>query len=63
VTKSTALELSGEGIRFNSILPGWTAMDRATKLIAVGAAAKDTTVEEEMSARFRDFVLGRMATP
>lgn len=63
LTKSLALELGGEGIRFNSILPGWTATDRATKLIAAGAAAKGKTVEEEMSARFRDFPLGRMATP
>ena len=57
------LQLGGEGIRFNSILPGWTATDRATKLIASNAAAKGTTMEAEMAARARDFPLGRMATP
>ncbi len=63
LTKSLALELGGEGIRFNSILPGWTATERATKLAAANAAAKGITVEAEMAARARDFPLGRMATP
>ena len=63
LTKSLALELGGEGIRFNSILPGWTATDRATKLIASGAAARGRTVEAEMAERSKDFPLGRMATP
>lgn len=63
LTKSLALELGGEGIRFNSILPGWTATERATKLVASSAAAKGTTVEAELAERARDFPLGRMATP
>jgi len=63
LTKSLALELGGEGIRFNSILPGWTATDRATKLIASNATAKGTSVEVEMAARAKEFPLGRMATP
>jgi 3-oxoacyl-[acyl-carrier protein] reductase len=63
LTKSLALELGGQGIRFNSILPGWTATDRATKLVASSAAAKGTTVETELAERVRDFPLGRMATP
>jgi 3-oxoacyl-[acyl-carrier protein] reductase len=63
LTKSLALEMGKEGIRFNSILPGWTATDRATKLIAAGAAAKGITAEEEMAERAKDFPLGRMATP
>ncbi len=63
LTKSLALELGGQGIRFNSILPGWTATERATKLVASSAAAKGTTVEAELAERARDFPLGRMATP
>jgi len=31
--KSLALELGSEGIRFNSILPGWTETERVTSLI------------------------------
>ena len=63
LTKSLALELGGEGIRFNSILPGWTATERATKLLIANAAAKGTTVEVETAERAKDFPLGRMATP
>jgi len=63
LTKSLALELGGQGIRFNSILPGWTATERATRLLASSAAAKGTTVEAELSERTKDFPLGRMATP
>ncbi len=63
LTKSLALELGSEGIRFNSILPGWTATERATKLVASSAAAKGTTIEVELAERAKDFPLGRMATP
>ncbi len=63
LTKTLALELGGQGIRFNSILPGWTATERATKLVASSAAAKGTTPEAELAERVRDFPLGRMATP
>ncbi|HSV56234.1 MAG TPA: SDR family oxidoreductase [Magnetospirillaceae bacterium] len=63
LTKSLALELGGQGIRFNSILPGWTATERATRLLAAGAAAKGITVEAELAERVRDFPLGRMASP
>ncbi len=63
LTKSLALELGSEGIRFNSILPGWTATERATKLVASSAAAKGTTVEVELAERAKDFPLGRMANP
>lgn len=63
LTKSLALELGGQGIRVNSILPGWTATDRATKLLVANAAAKGTTVEDETAARAKDCPLGRMARP
>jgi 3-oxoacyl-[acyl-carrier protein] reductase len=43
LTKSLALELAGQRIRVNSILPGWTATDRAVELIHSRAAANQTT--------------------
>jgi len=63
LTKSLALELGSAGIRFNSILPGWTATERATRLLAASAAAKGTSVEAEEAERARDCPLGRMARP
>ena len=63
LTKSLALELGSEGIRFNSILPGWTATDRATKLLTASAAAKGTTYEAEAAEKARDCPLGRLARP
>jgi len=37
LTKSLALELGAEGIRFNSILPGWTETERVTELMTARA--------------------------
>jgi 3-oxoacyl-[acyl-carrier protein] reductase len=63
LTKSLALELGAEGIRFNSILPGWTKTERVQELMAGRAKANGTTVEEEYSKQTRDIALGRMARP
>jgi 3-oxoacyl-[acyl-carrier protein] reductase len=63
LTKSLALELGSEGIRVNSILPGWTETERATKLLAASATAKGTTIESEAANRAKDCPLGRMAKP
>lgn len=63
LTKSLALELGGEGIRFNSILPGWTRTDRVTDLMQARAGLHGTTIEEEMTAQAQSSPLGRMAEP
>lgn len=63
LTKSLALELGKEGIRFNSILPGWTATERVEQLLQHRARSNDTSVEEERQKIASQTALGRMAQP
>lgn len=63
LTKSLALELGRDGIRFNSILPGWTETERVTELMTFRARQNGTTVEEEIAKQSKDSPLGRMGTP
>jgi 3-oxoacyl-[acyl-carrier protein] reductase len=63
LTKSLALELGRDGIRFNSILPGWTRTERVTELMSFRAKQNGTTVEEEIAKQSKDSPLGRMGTP
>jgi 3-oxoacyl-[acyl-carrier protein] reductase len=63
LTKSLALELGNQGIRFNSILPGWTETDRVVNLMKVRAQVSSLSVEEETRKQAKDSPLGRMATP
>ncbi|TFG79665.1 MAG: SDR family oxidoreductase [Spirochaetales bacterium] len=63
LTKTLALELGAEGIRFNSILPSWTETERVTELMTARAKANGTSTEEELAAQMRDCPLGRMARP
>ena len=63
LSKSLALELGAEGIRFNSILPGWTETERVGDLLGARAKANGTTIEAEMAKQMLDCPLGRMATP
>ena len=63
LTKTLALELGSEGIRFNSILPGWTETERVTELMHYRAEANGTTIEQEIEKQIQDSPLGRMATP
>lgn len=63
LTKSLALELGKEGIRFNSILPAWTETERVTQLMTARAQSNGTTVEEEIAKQSRESALGRMASP
>ncbi len=63
LTKTLALELGREGIRFNSILPGWTETERVTELMTFRAKQNKTTVEEEIARQSKDSPLGRMGTP
>lgn len=63
LTKSLAAELGPEGIRFNSILPGWTATERVGVIMKHRSEANGTTVEEEVQKQARDIPLGRLAQP
>ena len=63
LTKSLALELGKDGIRFNSILPGWTLTERVQELMAFRAKNSDTTVEEETARQTAEIPLGRMGQP
>jgi 3-oxoacyl-[acyl-carrier protein] reductase len=63
LTKSLALELGREGIRFNSILPGWTNTQRVGELMKARAAQNGTSVEEEVAKQARDSALGRIGQP
>ena len=63
LTKSLALELGQDGIRFNSILPAWTETERVTDLMAFRAKNNSTTVEEETRKQAAESPLGRMGHP
>jgi 3-oxoacyl-[acyl-carrier protein] reductase len=63
LTKTLALELGADGIRFNSILPSWTHTDRVEQLLQNRAEAKGTRLEAEIEAQNKQSPLGRMGTP
>jgi 3-oxoacyl-[acyl-carrier protein] reductase len=63
LTKTLALELGKDGIRFNSILPGWTETERVTELMTFRAGQNGTTVDEEIRKQMAESPLGRMARP
>jgi 3-oxoacyl-[acyl-carrier protein] reductase len=63
LTKSLALELGNEGIRFNSILPGWTETERVQVLMAQRAQVSGTSTETELKKQAKDSPFGRMGTP
>lgn len=63
LTKSLALELGKENIRFNSILPGWTATERVQEIMAFRAKNNNTTPEDEFAKQTAEIPLGRMGRP
>ncbi|MBE9524284.1 MAG: SDR family oxidoreductase [Chloroflexi bacterium] len=63
LTKTLALELGREGIRFNSILPTWTETERVYELMEARAKLSNTTVEDELRVQAETSPLGRMGTP
>lgn len=63
LTKSLALELGEKGIRFNSILPGWTATERVEQLLQASAEKNHSSVEEELQKQTAESPLHRLATP
>jgi 3-oxoacyl-[acyl-carrier protein] reductase len=62
LTKSLAQELGPEGIRFNSILPGWTMTERVENLIAHRAEINGSSPEDEFTKQSAAIPLGRMGT-
>ncbi len=63
LTKTLALELGHDKIRFNSILPGWTETERVQELMSARARQKGTTIEDEIVAQAKDSPFGRLAQP
>ena len=63
LTKSLALELGPDQIRFNSLLPGWTKTERVLELMSFRADQNGTSVEEEINQIMEACPLGRMANP
>ena len=63
LTKSLALELGKEGIRLNSILPGWTETERVEELMKARGEQNQTSPSEEKRMQVESTALGRMARP
>jgi 3-oxoacyl-[acyl-carrier protein] reductase len=63
LTKSLALELGKEGIRFNSILPAWTETARIEELMTARAQANATDAAKETHKLALESALGRIAQP
>jgi 3-oxoacyl-[acyl-carrier protein] reductase len=63
LTKSLALELGADGIRFNSLLPGWTETERVAELMDARAKISGLSVKEEIARQAKDTPLGRLAQP
>ncbi|MCX6078171.1 MAG: SDR family oxidoreductase [Chloroflexi bacterium] len=63
LTKSLALELGKDGIRFNSILPAWTETERVTELMTARSKNNGSTLQAEIDRQASESPLGRMSTP
>jgi 3-oxoacyl-[acyl-carrier protein] reductase len=63
MTKTLANELGPDGIRVNSIMPGWTQTERVDELMAARANQKGTTPAAEIDAQTASIPLARMAQP
>lgn len=63
LTKSLALELGNEGIRFNSILPSFIETERVMSLMSDRARRNGTTVEEEVKTQAASSPFGRIGDP
>jgi 3-oxoacyl-[acyl-carrier protein] reductase len=61
--KSLSIELGSKGIRFNSILPGWTHTDRVSDLIEKRSSAKETSIKDEIEEISATIPLGRIGSP
>lgn len=59
LAKQMATELGADRIRVNQVMPGATATDRMTSILASKAAANNTTVDEETAKAVKDIPIGR----
>lgn len=63
LTKSLAGELGPEGIRVNSILPGWTRTERVTELMQSRAETQGISVDDAVANQAAGTPLRRMGEP
>jgi 3-oxoacyl-[acyl-carrier protein] reductase len=63
LTKSLSLELGGQGVRANSILPGWTATERVDYILEKRAESRGSTPEDEAATINAGVPFGRMGRP
>ena len=63
LTKSLANELGPNGIRVNSIMPGWTRTERVVELMQARASQNNSTPDVEIAKQTADIPLRRMAEP
>jgi 3-oxoacyl-[acyl-carrier protein] reductase len=63
LTKTLSQEFGADGIRVNSILPGWTYTERVGELMAARAARSGRTPDEEAAAITASIPLNRMGRP
>jgi len=61
--KSLSIELGSQGIRFNSLLPGWTLTDRVNNLLSYRADQNHSSIDDEKKRITKSIPLGRMAQP
>lgn len=63
LSKSLSVELGKYGIRFNSILPGWTDTERVHDLLEARAIKYGTSIEDEIAKQTAENPLGRLGKP
>ncbi len=63
LTKTLALELGSEGVRFNSMLPAYFDTDRTRELQSMRAQRNGTTQEQETAKDASSSVFGRIGKP
>jgi 3-oxoacyl-[acyl-carrier protein] reductase len=62
LTKTLALELGGEGIRVNSIMPAWTRTERVLEILEERAGRNGTSLEAEIAHQADESPLRRLGT-